>query len=120
MEPEQATAHGQGDPSPEPVAQERLSAAVNRSRELRRRTQRVAAALSETERDLAGTLHALAERDRERGNDAAADRRDAAAREAEQFAEVERLRAGGEVADREPPETSRQTPASTRPASSPS
>jgi hypothetical protein len=53
---------------------------------LRQDAARVTAAIAATERTVAGTLRALAAEDRNHGRTAAADRREARARDAEQFA----------------------------------
>jgi hypothetical protein len=60
---------------------------------LRQDTGRVSAAIAETERSVASTLRKLAAEDRKKGRTAAAERRDARAKDAERFAARERAEA---------------------------
>jgi hypothetical protein len=61
---------------------------------LRQDSARIAGAIAVTERSVAGTLHELAELDRQRGRTAVADRREARAQEAQRFAARETRTAG--------------------------
>jgi hypothetical protein len=78
---------GRADPPNEEVAwQQRLEASRDAMAGLRHDTARVSAAIAATELEVAGTLRRLAADDRNRGRTAVADRREALARDAEQFA----------------------------------
>jgi hypothetical protein len=69
---------------------------------LRQDTGRVSAAIAETERSVASTLRKLAAEDRKKGRTAAAERRDARARDAERFAARESAEAASLNGQRAP------------------
>ena len=94
MDPESPSPGPANPPTEEVAFRKRLDANRDAIAGLRQDTARVSAAIAATERTVASTLRKLAADDRDRGRTAAADRREARARDAEQFAARETAAAG--------------------------